>query len=116
MTPNRARLLLSPRFAVVVPLVIVAALAGMLISAQKVANTLRNGVLATGEVFTVGPIRGGCAGSLKLQIDGHLVEKGFTWRLSEPEYGDQFRVLIVDPSKDSVALTVGPVPVPPAEG
>ena len=116
--PDRARTLFeSPRFAILVLLIVVAILTATLISALKIADALRHGLLMTGDVYTVGRTRGGWAGSLRLQIDGRTVEKGFTWSHAEPEYGDQFQVLIVDPGKDWVALTLGPAasptPTPP---
>ena len=110
---DRARtLFLTPRFLILVLLIVVAILTATLISALKIAAALRHGLLMTGDVYTVGRTRGGWAGSLRIQIDGRTVEKGFTWSHSEPEYGDQFRVLIVDPGKDWVALTLGPAASP----
>jgi len=116
--PDRARtLFLTPRFLILVLLIVVAILTVTLISTLKVAHALRNGLLMTGDVYTVGRIRGQWAGSLRLQMHGRTVEKGFTWSHGEPEYGDQFRVLVVDPGKDWVALTLGPdaspSPTPP---
>lgn len=76
----------------------------------KILSALRNGVRMTGQVYAVGPpSRYGQSGSVRVQIDGQVVEKLFKWSGKPLEYEDSVLLLVdPDPAKAWVALMLGP--------